>query len=71
MGKPSAGNAALRCAEKIGTHEQTLGSETSQYQEEKKENSIPRVVASESGAGQTVTGNCAGVEGPRRETCTA
>ena len=66
MGKPSAGNAALRRAEKIGTYGQTPGSETSQYREEKKENSIPEVVASETGTGQTTTGNCVGVAGPRR-----
>ena len=57
MGKPTAGNAAVRHTEQIGVHEQTLGSETSQYQEEKKTNVIPRVVASEIGTGQTVSGN--------------
>ena len=57
MGKPTAGNAAVRRAEYIGTYEQTLGSETSQYQEEKKTNVIPGVVASETGTGQTVSGN--------------
>ncbi len=65
MGKPTAGNAAVRCAEYIGACEQTEGSETSQYLEEKKENSIPLVVASESGTGQTARGNSVGVEGPR------
>ncbi len=64
MGKPTAGNAAVRCAEYIGACEQTEGSETSQYLEEKKENSIPPVVASERGRGQTVRGNSAGVVGP-------
>ena len=57
MGKPTAGNAAVRRSEYIGTYEQTLGSETSQYQEEKKTNVIPGVVASETGTGQTVSGN--------------
>ena len=57
MGKPTAGNAAVRRSEYIGTREQTLGSETSQYQEEKKTNVIPGVVASETGTGQTVSGN--------------
>ena len=52
MGKPTAGNAAVRRAEFIGANERTEGSETSQYLEEKKANAIPRVVASESGAGQ-------------------
>ncbi len=57
MGKPTAGNAAVRCAEQIGAHEQTSGSETSQYREEKKTNVIPGVVASETGTGQTKSGN--------------
>ncbi len=64
MGKPTAGNAAVRRAEQIGARERTEGSETSQYLEEKKENSIPLVVASERGRGQTVRGNSAGVVGP-------
>ena len=64
MGKPTAGNAAVRRAEQIGAHERTEGSETSQYLEEKKEISIPLVVASERGRGQTVRGNSAGVVGP-------
>jgi hypothetical protein len=64
MGKPTAGNAAVRRAESIGARERTEGSETSQYLEEKKERSIPPVVASERGTGQTVRGNSAGVEGP-------
>jgi hypothetical protein len=65
MGKPTAGNAAVRRAEQIGARERTEGSETSQYLEEKKENSIPSVVASERGRGQTVRGNSAGVAGPQ------
>jgi hypothetical protein len=64
MGKPTAGNAAVRRAEFIGAHERTEGSETSQYLEEKKEISIPLVVASERGTGQTAAGNCVGVVGP-------
>jgi hypothetical protein len=64
MGKPTAGNAAVRRAEFIGANERTEGSETSQYLEEKKANAIPRVVASESGRGQTAKGNFVGVEGP-------
>ena len=49
MGKPTAGNAAVRRAEFIGAREQTEGSETSQYLEEKKAIAIPEVVASEPG----------------------
>jgi len=40
-------------SEYIGWLERTRGSETSQYPEEEKENSIPSVVASESGRAQT------------------
>ena len=65
MGKPTAGNAAVPLTEYIGETERTEGSETSQYLEEKKANAIPRVVASESGEGQTARGNSVGVEGPR------
>ena len=64
MGKPTAGNAAVPWAEFIGPTERTEGSETSQYLEEKKANAIPRVVASESGTGQTAGGNSVGVVGP-------
>ncbi len=64
MGKPTAGNAAVRRTEYIGASERTGGSETSQYPEEKKAKAIPRVVASESGTGQTDRGNSFGVEGP-------
>lgn len=42
-----------RPAEYIGGHERTQGSEPSQYLEEKKEISIPKVVASEIGIAQT------------------
>ncbi len=69
MGKPTAGNAAVRRPEFIGASGQTEGSETSQYLEENKENSIPRVVASESGTGQTARGNSVGVAGPRLGLC--
>ena len=68
MGKPTAGNAAVPCTEFIGAEERTEGSETSQYLEEKKAKAIPRVVASESGEGQTARGNSVGVEGPRSRT---
>ena len=43
----------------------TPGSETSKYREEKKENSIPLVVASEEGRGQTDCLRTIGVEGRR------
>ena len=41
------------CLNQIGQEEGTRGSETSKYPEEKKENSIPLVVASEEERGQT------------------
>lgn len=43
----------VRPTEYIGRYEQTQGSEPSQYLEEKKEISIPKVVASEIGIAQT------------------
>ena len=45
----------VRSAEYIGGHERTQGSEPSQYLEENKETSIPKVVASEIGRAQTRT----------------
>ena len=39
----------------------TRGTETSKYPEEEKSNEIPRVVASESGRGQTGCSNTTGV----------
>ena len=39
-----------------------MGTETSKYQQEKKENSIPRVVASEIGRAQTRRRNSSGVK---------
>lgn len=53
MGKPTAGHAAEPTAESIGGAEASLGTETSQYQEEEKSNEIPLVVASERGTAQT------------------
>ena len=38
-----------------------MGTETSKYQQEKKENSIPKVVASEIGRAQTRSSNTPGV----------
>ena len=40
----------------------TRGTETSKYPEEKKETSIPKVVASEIGRAQTVCRNTCGVK---------
>ena len=51
----------------IGRVEGTRGSETSKYPEEKKENSISLVVASEEGRGQTQCLRTLGVEGQRHE----
>ena len=51
----------------IGRLEGTRGSETSKYPEEKKENSISLVVASEEGRGQTYCLRTMGVEGQRHE----
>ena len=52
----------------IVRQEGTRGSETSKYPEEKKENSIPLVVASEEGRGQTRGLRTPGVEGRRHTT---
>ena len=52
----------------IGRAEGTRGSETSKYPEEKKENSIPLVVASEKGRGQTRGLRTPGVAGRRHMT---
>ena len=53
------------CLNQIGQVEGTRGSETSKYPEEKKENSISLVVASEEGRGQTECLRTFGVEGQR------
>ena len=52
----------------IGRAEGTRGSETSKYPEEKKENSISLVVASEEERGQTVSLRTHGVEERRNMT---
>ena len=62
MGEPGRGNALSLPNESIVRTEGTRGSETSKYPEEKKENSIPLVVASETGRGQTGCLRTAGVE---------
>ena len=65
MGEPGQGNAWSPMNESIVHEEGTRGSETSKYPEEKKENSIPLVVASEEGRGQTKGLRTLGVEGQR------
>ena len=65
MGEPGQGNAWSPMNESIVHEEGTRGSETSKYPEEKKENSIPSVVASEEGLGQTAGLRTRGVEGER------
>ena len=57
-----------RLLNQIGRQEGTRGSETSKYPEEKKENSIPLVVASEEGRGQTECLRTLGVAGQRHTT---
>ena len=52
-GETLHGKTMQRPAESIGGHEQTQGSEPSQYLEEKKTKVIPEVVASETGTAQT------------------
>ena len=66
MGKPGEGNASSPTTESIGCEEGTRGSETSKYPEEKKENSITLVVASEEGEGQTGCLRTIGVAGHRQ-----
>ena len=68
MGEPGRGNARSPTNECIVREEGTRGSETSKYPEEKKENSITLVVASEEVRGQTGGLRTAGVEGLRELT---
>ena len=65
MGEPGRGNARSPTNESIVCEEGTRGSETSKYPEEKKENSISLVVASEEGRGQTEGLRTLGVAGRR------
>ena len=65
MGEPGCGNAQSSMDESIVHEKGTRGSETSKYPEEKKENSISLVVASEEERGQTVSLRTHGVEGRR------
>ena len=57
-----------RLLNQIGRQEGTRGSETSKYPEEKKENSISLVVASEEERGQTEGLRTLGVEEQRHAT---
>ena len=65
MGEPGCGNAQSPTNESIVREEGTRGSETSKYPEEKKENSITLVVASEEVRGQTMSLRTHGVAGER------
>jgi hypothetical protein len=53
MGQPFQANPGNYPLNSIGGQERTQGSEPSQYLKEKKETSIPIVVASELGTAQT------------------
>ena len=66
MGEPGRGNARSPTNESIVREEGTRGSETSKYPEEKKENSISLVVASEEERGQTGGLRTTGVAGLRK-----
>ena len=68
MGEPGRGNARSPMNESIVHEEGTRGSETSKYPEEKKENSITLVVASEEVRGQTGGLRTTGVAGRRNPT---
>ena len=68
MGEPGCGNAQSPTNESIVREEGTRGSETSKYPEEKKENSITLVVASEEVRGQTMGLRTHGVVGRREPT---
>ena len=68
MGKPGRGNARSSTDESIVCERGTRGSETSKYPEEKKENSITLVVASEEVRGQTMSLRTHGVAGLRELT---
>ena len=53
MGEPIRSHIRISHAEYIGMEKASRGTETSKYPEEKKENSIPVVAASEVGRAQT------------------
>jgi hypothetical protein len=54
MGQPIRSHIRISQAEFIGLMRASRGTETSKYPEEKKENSIPPVAASEAGIAQTL-----------------
>ena len=68
MGEPGQGNAWSPMNEYIVHEEGTRGSETSKYPDEKKENSISLVVASEEERGQTGGLRTTGVAGLQHPT---
>ena len=68
MGEPGWGNAQSPMNESIVHEEGTRGRETSKYPEEKKENSISLVVASEEERGQTEGLRTLGVEEQQHTT---
>ena len=70
MGEPGWSNVQSPMNEFIVHEEGTRGSETSKYPEEKKENSISLVVASEEERGQTSGLRTTGVEGLQHLTIT-
>ena len=63
MRELTCGNAQVSLTEHIGQTRETRRTETSKYPEEKKEKSIPLVVASEEGTGQTECLRTFGVAG--------
>ena len=67
-GNPAAVMRSHREMNQIVSQEGTRGSETSKYPEEKKENSISLVVASEEERGQTSGLRTTGVAGQRHLT---
>ena len=67
-GNPAGVMSGYPMLNQIGIEEGTRGTETSKYPEEKKENSIALVVASEEARGQTRGLRTPGVEGRRYMT---
>ena len=57
MGKPTEVKNSVSIHKFIVYRRETEGTETSKYLQEKKEKSIPKVVASEIGRGQTLGSN--------------